>query len=167
LMLLSLRLLPMTQRLVTWTDACGADVGVAATDVNEAHHHEGEPAAGAPASQSFPKERKGIRKLSQKFENSLTSFTKLSKRKKRNSKTFVAETDVNEAHHHEGEPAAGAQASQSFPKERKGIRKLSQKFENYLTSFSQLSKRKKRNSKTFPKIRKPSPPFQRLRGSLP
>jgi hypothetical protein len=106
LMLLSLRLLPMTQRLVTWTDACGADVGVAATDVNEAHHHEGEP-------------------------------------------------------------AAGAQASQSFPKERKGIRKLSQKFENYLTSFSQLSKRKKRNSKTFPKIRKPSPPFQRLRGSLP
>ena len=78
----------MTPRQVTWTDASDADVGIAETDVPEAHHHEGEPAAVAHVSQSFPKERKGIRKLSKKFENNLTSFTKLPKRKKRNSETF-------------------------------------------------------------------------------
>ena len=67
----------MTPLQVTWIDASAADVGIAETDVPEAHHHEGEPAAVAHVSQSFPKERKGIRKLSPKNRKPSPPFQRL------------------------------------------------------------------------------------------
>ena len=46
----------------------------------------------------------------------------------------------------------------AFQKKEKGIRKLSQKFENYLAIFSQLSKTKGKEFENFPRNSKTIPP---------